>query len=86
MLAARSVKGPDQSILTRYVWGWAKQVSMQHDSYTCGLYSGSIGFPSPRRNQTNNFVASVVNQNMYLWRKCPRQCRRRGHEDDWEYC
>ena len=31
--ANRSEKIPDQSILKKYVWPWAKEMAMQHDSY-----------------------------------------------------
>ena len=35
--AGRSEKGPDQTILQRYVWPWAKRVSYAHDSYNCKM-------------------------------------------------
>ena len=31
--AERGSKGPDQTILTRHVWPWARSEAMQHDSY-----------------------------------------------------
>ena len=31
--ASRDSKGPDQIILHKYVWPWAKSMSLQHDSY-----------------------------------------------------
>ena len=58
---------------------------MQHDSYFCKRYSGTRAFPTRRKNETNNFVATVVAENMYIWEKCPEKCRPREHPD-WEYC
>ena len=83
--APRGEKGPDQTVLQRHVWPWAKFVAMQHDSYTCHLYPHTIGWPTQRRNEPNNFVASVTSDNATLWTKCPKKCRRKGHMD-WEYC
>ena len=83
--APRAEKGPDQTVLQRHVWPWAKFVAMQHDSYTCHLYPHTIGWPTRRRNEPNNFVASVTSDNATLWTKCPKKCRRKGHMD-WEYC
>jgi hypothetical protein len=70
----------------RYVWPWAKENSLQHDSYSCHSFSGTRGFPTKRRNETNNFVASVYNENMYIYEECPVKCRREGHIQDWTHC
>ena len=83
--AARGAKGPDQTVLQRHVWPWARFVAMQHDSYTCHTYPHTIGWPTRRRNEPNNFVASVFSDNATLWTKCPKKCRRKGHMD-WNYC
>ena len=32
--AGREEKGPDQTLLTLYVWPWGSEVAMEHDSYT----------------------------------------------------
>ena len=77
--------GPDQGFLRKYIWPWAKFDAMQHDSYFCKKYSGTRAFPVRRKNETNNFVASVVAQKQYIWKKCPEKCRPRDHPD-WEYC
>ena len=58
---------------------------LQHDSYTCHLYPHTLGWPTPREEAPNNFVAAVVTDNATLWQKCPRKCRRKGHMD-WEHC
>ena len=84
--APRSAKGPDQDLLMVYVWSWGKHMAMEHDSYRCHMYPHSIGFPTERKDEDNNFVASVVSEGRgYLWKKCPKKCRRKGHED-WEHC
>ena len=85
--APRSAKGPDQDLLKFYVWPWGKNMAMEHDSYRCHVYKNSIGFPTQRKDEVNNFVASVVSvQGLdHLWQKCPEQCRRKGHQD-WDYC
>ena len=31
--ADRSRKQPDQMILRRYIWPWAQNITLQHDSY-----------------------------------------------------
>ena len=48
--------GVDQQVLERYVWPWAREDSMQHDSFSCASYPGSLGFPAQRINQPENFV------------------------------
>ena len=77
--------GPDQFFLKKYVWPWAKYDAMQHDSYFCKKYSRTRPFPIRRKNETNNFMAAVVAQNQYIWKKCPEKCRPKEHQD-WEYC
>ena len=77
--------GPDQGFLRKYIWPWAKFDAMQHDSYFCRKYSGTRAFPVKRKNETNNFVAAVVAEKQYIWKKCPEKCRPRDHPD-WEYC
>ena len=79
--SARTRKGPDQIILTRYIWPWARNMSLQHDSYTCQYYPGSIGFPTQRRDQDYNFIAAVGN--MRIWVECPEMCRR---NKNWTHC
>ncbi|XP_059090103.1 uncharacterized protein LOC131885916 [Tigriopus californicus] len=86
MWATRGMTGPDQGFLKRFVWPWAKKDSIQHDSYTCQVFPGTLGFPTPRKNEPDNFIASVVAQNMSIWKICPYQCRREGHRLDWIYC
>ncbi len=58
---------------------------MGHDSYLCKKYLYSQPFPTQRKNEPNNFVAAVVNENNTLWRQCPWKCRPDDHKD-WKYC
>lgn len=84
MYANRSVKGPDQILLRTYVWNtWGKKSSVQHDSYLCEQYPGSIGFPTQRLMEKNNYVASVYNDGEMIRKKCPKKCRR---QPEWIYC
>ena len=77
----RTVKGPDQTILTQHVWPWGRNVSLQHDSYTCQHYPGSVGFPTERLDEEYNFIAAVGP--MRLWEECPVICRRK---EEWSHC
>ena len=68
----------------RVVWKtFGRHQVMQHDSYLCKFYKGSVGFPTRRLMQPNNFVGAVENENITIKRKCPVECRRKF---DWQYC
>ncbi len=72
-------------ILKDYIWKtWGKHSAVQHDSYTCAKFPGSMGFPT-QRNMTikNNYVASVWTENDKIGQRCPPKCRR---HPDWIYC
>ena len=79
------MKGPDQDVLKKYVWIWAKHSSVQHDSYLCKVFKGSRAYPTERKNEPNNYIAAVSIDNETLWKKCPIQCRPRNHPE-WEHC
>ena len=82
----RSSYGDDQALLELYVWyPWAHKDVIEHDSYNCRIYHNSIGFPTKRISGVNNFVGALTSERKRLWIKCPKACRRMGHED-WEYC
>ena len=70
-------------VISRYVWTRFKRLSMQHDAYLCQDWPGSIGWPTQRLMEPNNYVASVVIDNGTLIHRCPKQCRRKI---EWEYC
>ena len=83
----RGVYGTDQAALERHAWSWAKDDSLQHDSYSCKLFNGTTGFPSQRIKEHENFVGSAVSMPSYnqLWSVCPEDCRREGHPE-WHHC
>ena len=82
--ASRGRKGPDQMILKKYIWNaWAKFNSIQHDSYLCEQFPGSIGFPTQRLMEPNNYVASVWKERDFMRKRCPVKCRR---QREWLYC
>ena len=71
-------------LIFRNVWQrFGHKRSMQHDAYLCKQYRGSIGWPTKRLIEPNNFVGSVIEENHTLSEKCPIECRR---HPDWEYC
>ena len=68
----------------RWVWKpWANKFAFQHDAYSCETFNNTIGWPTQRLMEPNNFVASVVKDNVTLTEKCPLKCRR---HPEWEYC
>ena len=68
----------------RVVWKtFGRHQVMQHDSYLCKFYKGSVGFPTQRLMQPNNFVGAVEYENITVKRKCPVECRRNS---EWQYC
>lgn len=55
-------------------------------SFRCDKYPDSIGFPSERRNENNNFVgANESPGKLKIWQECPEQCRRKDHLG-WSFC
>jgi hypothetical protein len=81
--SARGSKGPDQTLLARHVWPWARASVLQHDSYNCAHFPGAVGFPTRRTNGTGNFIGTPPWGR--VWLQCPAQCRRAGHPD-WTHC
>ena len=84
--AGRGVRGPDQDTLG-HVWNvfGSPNNTMQHDSYTCQWFKGSVGWPTQRKIEPNNFVGAIIAENLTLNKTCPKECRRKN-KDDWEYC
>ncbi len=72
-------------MISRYVWSWARSISMAHDSFWCQHVNGTQPFPTERKLETNNFVASVFKDFAILDEKCPEACRPKDHKD-WLYC
>ena len=69
----------------RYLWPWGKWNAISHDSYTCQKFPRTQAFPTQRKMEKNNFVASVIADNDMLKKTCPLKCRPKNHPD-WEYC
>ena len=58
----------------------------QFPYFRCDKYSGSIGFPSERINESNNFVgANDSPDESKIWLECPEKCRRKDHLE-WKFC
>ena len=54
--------------------------------FRCDKYPDTIGFPSKRSPQSNNFIGAIVaSYHWQMWEKCPENCGRVDHHD-WEYC
>ena len=77
----------DQTLLTQYVWPWGQNISLQHDSYLCNKFPGSLSFPTERQDQDFNFVGARAFTShlrlIRLWEVCPQECRR---HKEWEHC
>ena len=79
------LKWEDQNILKKYVWPLIKNDSIQHDSYYCKLYPGSIPFPT-QRNIDKAFVGCYKPcGKVYPPKECPIKCRPEKHKN-WTYC
>ena len=76
-------KGNDQPMLHIYLWPELKNDVIQHDSYLCKRYAGSIPFPSQR--SAVNEIIGLTNRSGIEARVCPTECRPRDHQD-WLYC
>ena len=82
-------RGSDQELLKEYIWPWAKELAMMHDSYHCKKYRNTIPFPTQRRDGDCNFVGCIPELKSRITftkkNKCPRECRPKNHLD-WKYC
>ena len=79
------LKWEDQNILQKYVWPLIKNDSIQHDSYYCKLFPGSIPFPT-QRNIDKAFVGCYKPcGKVYPPKECPIKCRPEKHKN-WTYC
>jgi len=77
----------DQTLLAQYVWPWGANISLQHDSYHCTKFPGSVSFPTQRMDEDFNFVGVQAFTNhprlVKMWEVCPQECRR---YKEWEHC
>ena len=82
-------RGPDQDLLKEYIWPWAKDFAMIHDSYHCTKYNNTLPYPTQRKDGICNFVACIPELKSRITfvkgNKCPIECRPKNHKD-WEYC
>ena len=82
-------RGPDQDLLKEYIWPWAKDFAMIHDSYHCSKYNDTLPYPTQRKDGICNFVACIPELKSRITfvkgNKCPIECRPKNHKD-WEYC
>lgn len=81
-------KGGDQHYLAEVIWPFARHSSVQHDSYLCNQYPGSIPFPTQR--QGSQFVGEIIRIEReeggdFVLPHCPSFCRPPEHQD-WLYC
>ena len=53
---------------------------INNNNCRCGMYPGSIGFPTRRKKELGNYIAS---NNSTMWFRCPKQCRR---QPEWTHC
>ena len=69
----------------RHVWNtWGKtNNTLAHDSVFCKQFPPTMGFPTKRKNEPNNYVASIVKKNVIFWEVCPEACRRHVQ---WDHC
>ena len=74
-------KGDDQFMLQRYLWPKVKNDAIQHDSYLCKSYPGSIPYPSQR----SSIKEVIGGGGDAAASECPKNCRPKDHTD-WLYC
>ena len=74
-------KGDDQFMLQRYLRPKLKNDVIQHDSYLCKYFPGSIPYPSQRLSVYEIVGATEGNKVP----ECPKECRPKDHVD-WLYC
>ena len=56
---SHKLKGPDQDIIRKFIWPWAKIFTMGHDSYSCKRWANSRPFPTQRKNENCNFIGCI---------------------------
>lgn len=77
-------KGNDQNVLNSYIWPLVEDDVLQHDSYNCKIYQGSVPFPT-KRDSAHHYVGCVRPCNDIISKICPRDCRPEKHLD-WIFC
>ena len=61
---------------SRYVWPWAENEAIGHDSYYCLKYNTNTTkpFPTKRKTGPNNFVGAPVTSKWSMETKVPCAC------------
>ena len=82
----KSMERDDQPILNAVLWNRIdkEKYVMQHDSFLCQSYRGSIPFPTKRKDNME-FVGCPRHICNWKLPKCYKGCRPRNHQD-WGYC
>lgn len=83
-LSAITSQQGDQILLERYVWPWAEEKALQHDSFHCETYSRTTAWPT-KRNSAGNYVGAPFAAAAPITERCPEKCRPRNHKD-WIHC
>ncbi|XP_018015586.1 uncharacterized protein LOC108672433, partial [Hyalella azteca] len=90
MLAVPPVKEQktfDQIMLAKHLWPFMQGDLMEHDSYHCEIYPGSLPFPTQRREWRycgwGPYKASK--RTIVFKKQCPMACRPKDHPD-WTWC
>ena len=83
-------KTTDQKLLKRFIWPYAQNDSVIHDSYTCKIkrLRGTVmrPFPTRRLHGKFNFVGSNGgNITLKQDGPCPEECRPMNHKE-WVVC
>ncbi len=86
------MKGYDQYLLQDFFYKYAKESSIQHDSYSCLIFEGSQPFPTRRSEEFYCHVGcqmccerNLTYSKMIKNHVCPIECRPKEHQD-WIYC
>lgn len=77
--------GSDQLLLIKCLWKVAKDDSLQHDSYACQTFPGSIPYNTQRSNNWEFIGCRRGCAHRKLKKHCPVACRPKEHQD-WLYC
>lgn len=75
----------DQILLEKYVWTWAQDLALQHDSFTCEMYSKTTPWPTQREKGVNNYVGAPTALQSSVQDTCPERCRPKNRKD-WIQC
>lgn len=77
--------GSDQLLLIKCLWKVAKDDSLQHDSYACETFPGSMPYNTQRSNNWEFVGCRRGCAHRKLQKHCPVACRPIKHQD-WFYC